>query len=1209
MRREEGDRENMCKTKIRVLEKGMKTEVLYSEQENSAVRIAINNLIQDMQKVCPCKVTRCSKFDSQVKHECPRIVIATLSVSELCSTFPKELQLSIEKIKKTEEQFRWESYVHKMIGDTLYIVGADRRGTVFGIYDLCRQMGVSPWYFWADVPIRKKAFFELSINYEKVDWPDVQYRGIFLNDEEELEAWAKVHTVDGTIGPCTYEKIYELLLRLKGNYIWPAMHVNCFNENPENARLAERMGIVVGTSHCDMLLRSNQNEWKPWLQKKGYNDTVYDYSIEGRNREQIHEYWRESVETNRDYEVCYTVGMRGIHDSGFVTKCIEQNETLTEQEKKEKKIELLGQVISDQRQILKEVLGEERGARAVQTFIPYKEVLDLYDGGLEVPEDITLIWVDDNFGYMRRYPNQKERKRSGGNGLYYHASYWAHPGMSYLFFNSIPLAQTGNELKKCWESGIQKMWVLNIGALKPLEMDIEYFLRYGWEANRKKALTKDTRLFVAEWMNDNFSHRCGEQASIIYHNFAQLNNVCKPEHLMSEKYSQTAYGNEAKRRLDCLQTCKIEAEKIYEQLPDEEKPAFFQLFLMKIQASYFINASFYYADRSRFLWKLGAMQGADACIKKMRKMDKKKQMMLYYYNCVMKDGKWSGILTPESFSPPPTALFPAGKPALKIGNAQLGVFCPEEILFHSRGRNSYEILLFNKGKGEIRYNVEYPQWLLVTEKAGRVAQERTLEVCILPQYRDACFNEELKGTIRITGENSEEYQIPVQTILQVNYPQNKEYYAEADGYLCIPADGYQKKENDEGICWRQICDLGREDGNAMELTRTEDAKGIQKRNTLDYTIFVEHSGDFLFELYRFFTLRPGGAIKVSIWLDENEPIVLMSETIDEWKGNWKKAVMNDGEVLAGILKNVDSGLHTLHVTSSDLYFTFSKIVIYTKQKVESNMGPHVSPFYDGKLWKQQEKIYLSEEFSKINWDEEYGTPSEETLLLPMLYADLDFWKGERLYTVSDQKMDRLAPEKYSVGEDGSKDVFPLFGSGCFHEQDGTLAIEAEYALENSQNAFLTAGVDANHNSILWEHTQAETDGKTGLAMMIEPYGLFWNNIKDAPGMHYKIQICHSGTYILWMLMKFDDTDTDLCALALDGHELNGEIYQQNGEFFTYSMKQRWHWRAVASFDIAKGEHILSVFGKKSCLRIDRIYVTNKREWPPVDADWQPTKRI
>lgn len=212
-----------------------------------------------------------------------------------------------------------------------------------------------------------------------------------------------------TIGVRTYEKVFELLLRLKANYIWPAMHVNSFNLKPENGALADRMGIVVGTSHCDMLMRSNNREWKPWIQKKGYADAVYDYSIEGRNREILKEYWQESVEQNRDFEVCYTLGMRGIHDSGFETKDLAGK---TEEEIRTAKVELLEKIIADQREILQGTLGRE----TMMTFIPYKEVLELYDNGLEIPEDMTLVWANDNYGYIRRYPSEKEKTRRGGNG-------------------------------------------------------------------------------------------------------------------------------------------------------------------------------------------------------------------------------------------------------------------------------------------------------------------------------------------------------------------------------------------------------------------------------------------------------------------------------------------------------------------------------------------------------------------------------------------------------------------------------------------------------------------------------------------------------------------------------------------------------------------------------------------------------------------------
>ena len=561
-----------------LLEAGQKIRIIYSEKENSAVKCAIQNLAEDIKKVCDCVVEPGNITGRTAQENGPEIIVATMDTPWFSEIMPEAVLPALEKIRDAQGVGRWEAYLHQISDNSFCIIGADRRGTVFGIYDLSEQIGVSPWYFWADVPVRKKKHFAFSNDYSKADWPDVQYRGIFLNDEEELDAWSKIHTKDDTIGPETYAHIFELLLRLKANYIWPAMHVNYFNSNPENGRLAEKMGIVVGTSHCDMLLRSNQNEWTPWLKKKNYENIRYDYSLSGENREIIQEYWAESVEMNRNYEVCYTVGMRGIHDSGFVTEVIDQDTSLTQSERTEKKIHLLEKVISDQREILKEVLGEEKGNNVPQTFIPYKEVLDLYDGGLQVPEDVTLIWVDDNFGYMRRYPGKEEQERKGGNGLYYHASYWASPGMSYLFFNSIPLAQTGNELKKCWESGIRKMWVLNVGALKPLEIDTEFFLRYSWEAGKNTSNTKDVTQFIYRWINRNFSGNFGMDAAEIYNLFAQINNVCKPEHLQSDKFSQNAYGNEAKYRIDILKDLSDRAEKIYQFLPEEEKDAFSNCF-------------------------------------------------------------------------------------------------------------------------------------------------------------------------------------------------------------------------------------------------------------------------------------------------------------------------------------------------------------------------------------------------------------------------------------------------------------------------------------------------------------------------------------------------------------------------------------------------------------------------------------------------------
>lgn len=292
----------------------------------------------------------------------------------------------------------------------------------------------------------------------------MQYRGIFLNDEEELDAWAKLHTADGAIGPATYCRIFELILRLKGNYIWPAMHVNAFNADPENGRLADEMGVVVGTSHCDMLLRSNQHEFDPWVEKKGYHELLYDYSLPGQ-RSRLREYWRESVEQNASYEVSFTLGMRGIHDSGFRTRAIDEDASLSEEEKRTARVRLLEEVIRDQREIIRTTLHHARADEALQVFIPYKEVLPLYDAGLELPDDVTVMWTNDNFGHIRRYPSERERRRRGGHALYFHSSYWAPAPLSYLFINSIPLAQTGCELRKAYREGIRKIWVDMEGRL------------------------------------------------------------------------------------------------------------------------------------------------------------------------------------------------------------------------------------------------------------------------------------------------------------------------------------------------------------------------------------------------------------------------------------------------------------------------------------------------------------------------------------------------------------------------------------------------------------------------------------------------------------------------------------------------------------------------------------------------------------------------
>ena len=489
------------------INRGLSVQVCFDNKESEAVKIAINNLKTDLQKAVGVTADDCAEV---------QIVVGTAGVSEVINEY------TLPDGMYKDGKLRKETYWHKVEENKLIIIGSDRRGTIYGIYEFCEMLGVSPWYYFADVPVKEKDEFVLADDYEKLDYPIVEYRGFFINDEEELEKWVQTHLGEETIGLKAYEKIFELLLRLKINYLWPAMHVNSFNMVPENGALADRMGIVIGTSHCDMLMRSNNREWVPWKTKKGYEDALYDYSIEGRNRKILKEYWQESIEQNKNFEVSYTLGMRGVHDSGFEIRAFEG---LEGDELFNAKVKLLETIIETQDKMLKDSLDYE----PVKIFVPYKEVLPLYDSGLKVPEDFTLIWANDNYGYVRRYPSEKERQRKGGNGIYYHNSYWAGSGRSYVFMNSIPLTHTKNELTKAYNEGIQKLWIMNIGAMKPLEIEMEFFSHLAWEITKDDALTNDVDTYLADFIDRNFTGGHGKEVALIFNELQPLANMRKIE--------------------------------------------------------------------------------------------------------------------------------------------------------------------------------------------------------------------------------------------------------------------------------------------------------------------------------------------------------------------------------------------------------------------------------------------------------------------------------------------------------------------------------------------------------------------------------------------------------------------------------------------------------------------------------------------------------
>jgi hypothetical protein len=406
------------------------------------------------------------------------------------------------------------------------VAGSDRRGAAYALFAISRAMGVSPWYWWADVPAAKHAAVYVRPGIHVQGEPSVQYRGIFFNDEDwGLRPWAAkkmdpaVDNGKGNIGPRTYEKVFELLLRLHANSLWPAMHPGslAFNAVPENAKLADKWGIVMGSSHSEALLRNNVGEWSEKAPPEG--DGPWNYQT---NAPAMQAYWDKRLAENGKYENFYTVGLRGLHDSGLEATGSAQV-----------KAKLVEDAMTEQRKLLAARVNANV-AKVPQVIWLYKESLDLYRVGMKVPDDVTLGWTDDNYGYIRELPNAEEQKRAGGSGVYYHVSYWGSPH-DYLWLCTTPPALLQEELTKAYDHNARKYWILNVGDLKPAEIDIDYFMQLATDEPRIAKMSQ--REWLTQWAAEQFPTAHVAGIADIMTRYYALNFIRKPEFMGFNGYN------------------------------------------------------------------------------------------------------------------------------------------------------------------------------------------------------------------------------------------------------------------------------------------------------------------------------------------------------------------------------------------------------------------------------------------------------------------------------------------------------------------------------------------------------------------------------------------------------------------------------------------------------------------------------------------------
>lgn len=591
--------------------------IVYAQEDAKVVDIAAHDLAADVERVTGRKPV---VHAGVAGLSGPAVLVGTLGGSPLIDGLVAAGKLNVRALRGA-----WESFVIATVEQPLpgvprglVIVGSDRRGTAFGVYELSQAIGVSPWYWWADVAPEKKAALYVGAGTRRFGPPSVKYRGIFINDEDwGLQPWAArtFEPENGGIGPKTYGRVFELLLRLKANSLWPGMHPTtpAFNSRPQNALLANDYAIVMGSSHAEPMLRNNVGEWKAPADD-------YNYLT---NRDGVLAYWNERVAANASFENVYTVGMRGVHDSRM-------QGPKTDPER----VALLEKIFADQRGLLARHTGKP-AEHVPQVFAAYKEVLGLYRQGLKVPDDVTIMWPDDNFGYIRNYTSAAERQRAGGFGVYYHLSYLGAP-LSYLWLSTTPPALVWEEMTKAYDAGASRIWIANVGDIKPAEIDTEFFLQMAWDIKRWNRDTLPD--FLVEWAAREFGAANAREIAAIMNEYYRLNFVRKPEHLQGwlpkeQPRHSGMSAADAQARLAAFASLRERAERLRGAIGPLRQDAYFELVAYPVGAAALANERFIEGERGN----QAAALAADA------RLDK----LTGHWNSGLANGKWRHMMTEQ----------------------------------------------------------------------------------------------------------------------------------------------------------------------------------------------------------------------------------------------------------------------------------------------------------------------------------------------------------------------------------------------------------------------------------------------------------------------------------------------------------------------------------------------------------------------------------
>ena len=851
------------------------------------------------------------------------------------------------KLDASDLRGKWESFVITTIPQpmpgvkrALVIAGSDKRGTIYGIYELSEQLGVSPWYWWADVPPKKRSQAYILPGRYASGEPAVRYRGIFLNDEAPcLIGWAKEKF--GGLNSRFYTRVFELLLRLRANYLWPAMWDNAFSEDdPDNPRLADEYGIVMGTSHHEPMMRAH----KEWTRHRDqFGNGQWNYAT---NAEALQRFFREGVARSKDYEYLVTIGMRGDGDEAMAsTGSIESD------------IALLKRIFTDQRRILAEEMKTDP-AKIPQLWTLFTEVQKFHEHGLIPPDDVTLLWTDDNAGNLRRLPTAEERKRSGGAGVYYHFDMHGGP-FSYQWINTSPFPKIAEQMNLACEYGATRIWIVNVGDLKPLELPIEFFLRLAWNP---AAMTKDRVAdYTRRWAERDFGPGHAAEIADLVSRYTKYNGWRKPEQITPETFSQVNF-DEAERVEAAWRDVAERAEKLSAVLPPEQRDAFYQLVLHPAKASATVAEMNILAGRNH----LFAMQGrasTNALAGQVRELFREDRALSDYYNHGLAGGKWDHLMDQThlgqfSWEPPVVDAMPPVSEVLPASDADFGVSIDGDVnswpahfgdavlpVFDSFQPRRSHVDVFAMGTKPIEFSIaaDRPGIVLAGDTTPRIDRRYWVDID-WTQVKDGSSTGEIvikgtRDTVRV------KVRVTKATAAQLQAAGGR--FASLDGPIAIAASASTKQTEVGGVRWEQIPDYGRV-AAAMECYPVT-AGSILPPNpapTLEYPVYLPRSGAYEITLVLgpVMDFVPGRGMRIAVSFDNETPQVLdifADREAETFLGRgWSNQSTRDNARYQRCTQTVKTpGPHVLRISMVDPGVVLQKIIIDDRRLPESYFGP------------------------------------------------------------------------------------------------------------------------------------------------------------------------------------------------------------------------------------------------------------------------------